>query len=1144
MKSFNIYRKVAALIATLATTLSANAFSAAQYNIESVLKEGKWVRVKVTQNGIHQFTDEQLREMGFSNPEKVTVYGYGGAVITSNEFKTPLADPTSPDCHPEDLPQIYSYHANGRLLFYGEGNVRASALADNTRLEKININRYSNYGCYFLTDSKPARSIPSYAVGNGSIDVTEHSVVQFQDYNVENPTGGGAHYFSRDIIARPGLVTTFNVDSPIDEVNSGYLSYVAVAKHDDRPQFSVGIPEIISGKGSEVYGLGDAQTASNVFYSKCAGYLKFTPTLNASGNYDFTIAPYSCSPSYAAIDWVYFTYRRNNDFAGKSQMNMVFPGLKYGSNIWIDNATATTEVWDVTMPYYVRRYRISSNDSTSRIKVYPDRNYNSATLYALHLVAFDYANGSFPTPEVVGEVEAQNLHGMSTPNMVIITTPICREQAERLAEIHRKHQGMEVAVVEQQQVFNEFSSGTPTAMAYRRFIKMLWDRNSSKLKHLLLFGEGSYDNARNQFSGNERLMTYQTEEYYQAASTTTNYCSDAYFGMLADYFEVYNISKVKIDIAVGRIPAGNAGDAKSAVNKIENYFNAQHSSPYRNRALIMGDDGDLNKHVIQSDEIVAKIQAAAPATTTTKAYVGLYPKENGIAVHARELIANTLQQGQSYVCYTGHGNPGGLTLEELWNKSYINKTSYSYPPFWMLSTCDTFTFDQLNSGFGEQLIYQENGGGIAVVGAGRTVYADSNHILSTAMATAFFSAKPGDTLGELYRTARNNAIVLSNDVATGVNTLCYNFGGDPAIPVFPPTYKVNATSVNGVELTDTTTSTITPLADNTIAGVVTNGGQVATSFNGKVTISIYDGIVTHPLNYAVTKMVNGQPQSVTVNVTTDEHLLTEISVPVTNGRFSASFTIPQPTEPGTANRITFYAANTDETIFASGINSNVSVGQYDADKEIADTQAPIISEFYIDDIDFADGDEIDASTTVYATIRADRSGINTSTGSIGGATTLSLDRRKTYSGVRSALKAQPDGSYTISMPIKDLADGRHTLTLSVCDNIGNCAERTIAFTVVTRSVNAALAVDNKTTRSAATISLTHDFSETPSGRLVIEDADGNTVFSRENCAMPFTWNLTDSNGDTVPDGLYRAYAILNAGNQYANTPKCDIVVIK
>ena len=47
---------------------------------ESILSDGKWVKIKVTETGIHELSYQQLEEFGFDNPEDVKVYGNGGNV--------------------------------------------------------------------------------------------------------------------------------------------------------------------------------------------------------------------------------------------------------------------------------------------------------------------------------------------------------------------------------------------------------------------------------------------------------------------------------------------------------------------------------------------------------------------------------------------------------------------------------------------------------------------------------------------------------------------------------------------------------------------------------------------------------------------------------------------------------------------------------------------------------------------------------------------------------------------------------------------------------------------------------------------------------------------------------------------------------
>ena len=90
-------------------------------------------------------------------------------------------------------------------------------------------------------------------------------------------------------------------------------------------------------------------------------------------------------------------------------------------------------------------------------------------------VAFDI-NAEYPAPEKSEEINNQNLHALQLADMVIILPAVFRSEADRLPDFHRKQNGLSVHVVEPEPLYNEFSSGTTDATAYRLFMKMLYDR--------------------------------------------------------------------------------------------------------------------------------------------------------------------------------------------------------------------------------------------------------------------------------------------------------------------------------------------------------------------------------------------------------------------------------------------------------------------------------------------------------------------------------------------------------------------------------------------------------------------------------------------------------------------------------------------
>ena len=98
---------VLALLAGLSFLADA-ALAPSYYTSESVLMTGKWVKIKVRNTGMHQITDEQLREMGFSDPSKVAVYGYSGLAFADNRLSSDI---------PDDLPPVPVARHNGKLIF-------------------------------------------------------------------------------------------------------------------------------------------------------------------------------------------------------------------------------------------------------------------------------------------------------------------------------------------------------------------------------------------------------------------------------------------------------------------------------------------------------------------------------------------------------------------------------------------------------------------------------------------------------------------------------------------------------------------------------------------------------------------------------------------------------------------------------------------------------------------------------------------------------------------------------------------------------------------------------------------------------------------------------------------------------------------
>lgn len=1116
---------------------TSNAYVSTYYTASSKLSSGKWVKIKVNQTGMQEITHEELAAMGFSDPSKVSVYGYGGLFLNNNTFGYNL---------PDDLPAQPVYRGENKIIFYGESNFRADI---GTSMSTISVSRnhYSNGGYYFLSEdasiSSASPTKKSYSSSN-YLEVLHHNSILFSEHEINNPSEGGANFYGYDFVEMPEQTISFEAKDPYLGDDVAYFGYNFVANSEQKLKLAFEISDSVSIYSENHRNISPVYSSSINYYNTKDGLISFATRNNGNNTYNFkAYIPSAYSYTYAAIDRAYMIYNRNNNIEKEAQLSMTFMGVNSNYNFVINSSSDNIQVWNVCSPIGVYAYETKYDESTKQITGSFDKSYTSSTNGHARIIAFNPTKKQYSV-EFVGEVTNQDLHSNPSPHLLIITTNEMKSYAEQIAQLHRDHQNMTVYVYTQEEIFNEFSSGTPAAMGIRRFVKMFYDRNSSRFKYLLLFGAGSWDNRCLIHKNADRLLTYQAEIIDDIKGAATCYTSDSYFGMMNDEYSPTLIHREHAQINVGRIPVSTQKDAQAVVNKIINYFNNPPTAALCNRALLMCDNGDNNGHLTQSEATCDTITKYSPSTTVTKIYNGLYPWDNKDAKAARNAIVQAFNYGQAYFCYTGHGKSDSWTAENLWHKIYVRENNYAYPPFGFLATCDSYGFDRLDDNITEAMIYQENGGAIAVVAACRTVYKEYNQFLSTAFAREFFSASASDNIGDVFTRARNSVATLTADRGLSVNNLCFNLAGDPALPVYATQYGIKATSINDVEITsdnDSTVHELNALVKNKIKGNVVDNSGSTVSFNGTVLFTVYEAPITaKTYDY---RSIYPAEKDTSVSVIRNEDVLCEFNAIVKDGAFETEFVTPQPMRNTTGAHISFFAIDENKSVRAKGYLNNIIILNSDSVSNL-DTTAPVIESCYINTPDFENGDIVNSDITLHAVILPDESGLNISTGTIGTGTKLTLDGSTTFPQIRTTLTTDSEGKTTISLPISGLEDGYHTLTLSVADNTGNRSSITVSFLVINQTGNAILSTDKQPARSEVTFSVESNLTNITNCRLIIEDNSGNTIFSRNNCSLPYTWDLKDNNGNRVPEGTYKCYVLISDGKYYTSSPRIQLVVIE
>ena len=653
-------------------------------------------------------------------------------------------------------------------------------------------------------------------------------------------------------------------------------------------------------------------------------------------------------------------------------------------------------------------------------------------------------------PVTVGEVVNQNLHALPQQDMIIIAQPNFTTQAERLAEAHRTKDNLTVRVVTPESIYNEFSSGTPDATAYRRFMKMFYDRKTSEAdapKYLLLFGDGSFDNRKltsawKSVDMSNMLLTYQTENSLSSQS----YVIDDYFGFLDDADNKKSLQNKKLCLGIGRFPIRTVEQATQMVDKVISYMENKNTGSWKNNLCFMADDGSntdgfMTEHMEFADQLAGYVESEHPEFLVNKLYYDAYKKDMtaGTYPDVRSGLQKLLKDGLLLFNYTGHGGTTALSDEKVLTQTDINQFTYTHLPVWVTATCDFTRFDDLNTSAGEDVFLNKSSGGIALFTTVRVAYSRPNFPINDNVIRNLFERNNGRrrTLGEVMQATKNTL--------SSVYKLGFCLIGDPAVKMAYPEFGMKVTTVNGQSV-DGNSISFKALEKITVEGEVLDvSGQLVTDFTGIVNPTVKDSKVT------VTCLKNSNKDDSPAFTFTDYPNTIFIgNDSVRNGKFSFTFTVPKDISySNLQGKMNLYAVDTESGNEAQGNFDNFIVGGT-SDTAETDTIGPEIRALYLNDTTFVDGGQV--NTTPYFVAELwDKSGVNITGSSVGHDMMLVIDESTVLSyNLNSYYELLPgeDGTGIVKFPIPALEPGKHTAEFWVWDILNNSTVRTFTFEVV------------------------------------------------------------------------------------------------
>ncbi len=370
---------------------------------------------------------------------------------------------------------------------------------------------------------------------------------------------------------------------------------------------------------------------------------------------------------------------------------------------------------------------------------------------------------------------------------IVITHAAFAVQAGQLAS-HRRAQGLRTAVVDVQDVYDEFAYGIVSPAATRDFLKHAYSQwQAPAPSYVVLVGDGHYDP--------KNYLGYGRTNYLPAYLAPV----DPWQGETAAdnrYVTVSGTDNLP-DMLLGRLSVNSAADASALVNKIIAYENTPPAGAWQQRVLSVADNTDGAGNFAQMSDVLLTGYLPAPYTAI-KVYYGI---THTTTAAARSAIQAGINAGALIVNYVGHGAPNAWTDEGLFKTTDIaNLTNGAMLPVMLPMTCNDGFYHYpypLTMGLealGEMVTRVADNGAVASWSPAGFGVATGHDVLNRGFFTAIFTKGVG-TVGA--GTAAGKLALY----ATGVNLDLldtYLLFGDPATRM--PTACAQPAAVNDVKI--------------------------------------------------------------------------------------------------------------------------------------------------------------------------------------------------------------------------------------------------------------------------------------------------------------------------------------------------------
>jgi hypothetical protein len=409
----------------------------------------------------------------------------------------------------------------------------------------------------------------------------------------------------------------------------------------------------------------------------------------------------------------------------KADSNLVRASVAGGQQITLSGFTATDiRVMDVTnanSPQELTGSILGSKASASITLTVPGTGSRALLAFTGTRAMTASAKANVPS----------NWHqeGRQFDYVMITTQPLMASLAP--LKTLRESQGLSVAMVNADDLYDEFSFGNKSVQAIKDFLAFTTSNWRRAPRFVLLAGDSSYDMKNYLGFGDYDVVPSKLFDsaYMEAASD--------------DWFVDFQNNGAP-EIAVGRLPVRNAAEASAMVGKIISYENATPSSS----VLLVADLDDGHNFAVVEPGLRALLPAGVQAQTIQRG-----SSDDGTV---RNQIIAAINQGQKIVNYNGHGAVNQWRGNILTNSDGASMTNSQKLSLFVMMTCLNGYFNDPALDSLAESVLKAHGGAAAVWASTAQTGPSGQELLNEQVFKAIFETGSGNglTLGEAVMRAK------------------------------------------------------------------------------------------------------------------------------------------------------------------------------------------------------------------------------------------------------------------------------------------------------------------------------------------------------------------------------------------------------